>query len=78
MKKMSFIKCKKFVKYPEKYLVLIKRLKCIWTISFKVRDHCHYTKKSRGAAHSSCNLRYKTPKKIWQYFIMVPNMIITS
>ena len=30
----------------------------------KVRDHCHYTGKFRGAAHNSCNLRYKTPKEI--------------
>ena len=28
----------------------------------KVRNHCHYTGKFRGAAHSICNLRYKTPK----------------
>ena len=28
----------------------------------KVRDHCHYTGKYRGAAH--CNLRYKVPKEI--------------
>ena len=26
---------------------------------FKVRDHCHYTGKYRGAAHSKCNLQYK-------------------
>ena len=25
----------------------------------KVRDHCHYTRKYRGAAHSICNLNYK-------------------
>ena len=23
----------------------------------KVTDHCHYTRKLRGAAHSICNLR---------------------
>ena len=28
----------------------------------KVRHHCHYTGKNRGAAHSICNLRCKTPK----------------
>ena len=30
----------------------------------KVRNHCHYTGKYRGAAHDICNLRYKTPKEI--------------
>ena len=30
----------------------------------KVRDHCHYTDKYRGAAHSNCYLKYKTLKKI--------------
>ena len=29
---------------------------------FKVRDHCHYTGKYRGAAHDIYNLTYKTPK----------------
>ena len=29
-----------------------------------VRDHCHYTGKFRGAAHSIFNLRYKVPKEI--------------
>ena len=31
---------------------------------YKVRDHCNYTGKYRGAAHNICNLRYKIPKEI--------------
>ena len=34
----------------------------------KVRDHCHYTGKYRGAAHSKCNLKYRTTKKIQVVF----------
>ena len=30
----------------------------------KIKDHCHYTGKYRGAAHDICNLRYKIPKEI--------------
>ena len=30
----------------------------------KVRDHCHYSGKYRGAAHNICNLRYKIPKEV--------------
>ena len=32
---------------------------------YKVRDHCHYTEKYRGAAHNICNLRYKIFKEIY-------------
>ena len=32
--------------------------------NYKVRDHCHYTGKYRGAAHNICNLKYKVPKEI--------------
>ena len=34
------------------------------TKDYKVRDHCQYTVKYRGAAHNICNLRYKVPKEI--------------
>ena len=30
----------------------------------KVKDHCHYTGKYRGAAQDICNLTYKIPKEI--------------
>ena len=30
----------------------------------KVRDHCNYTGKYKGAAHNICNLRNKVPKEI--------------
>ena len=30
----------------------------------KVRDHCHYTGKYRGALHSLCNLKLKDRKSI--------------
>ena len=29
----------------------------------KVRDHCHYTGESRGAAHGIYNSKYSVPKK---------------
>ena len=32
--------------------------------NYKIRDHCHYTGKYRGAAHNICNLRYIIPKEI--------------
>ena len=39
----------------------------------KVRDHCHFTGKYRGAAHSKCNLKHKVPKFIPLAFDNGPN-----
>ena len=34
----------------------------------KVRDHCHFTGKYRGAAHFKCNLAFKHPNSIPVFF----------
>ena len=34
----------------------------------KVREHCHFTSKYRGTAHSICNLRFNMPNKILAVF----------
>ena len=34
----------------------------------KVRDHCHYTGRYRGAAHNKCNLNYSKPKDVPVFF----------
>ena len=34
----------------------------------RVRDHCHYTGRYRGAAHNSCNLKYSKPKGVPVFF----------
>ena len=64
MKKISLLKRKKYVMYPKKDLVLMMIIKR----DHKVWGHCHYTGNYRGAAHSICNLRYKTPKEISTVF----------
>ena len=45
MKKINYIKSKKFVIYVKKNLALMTMIKKY----YKVRDHCHYTRKHRGA-----------------------------
>ena len=34
----------------------------------KVTDHCHFTGKYRGKAHSICNLRFNVPHEIPEVF----------
>ena len=34
----------------------------------RVRDHCHYTGRYRGAAHNSCNLKYRKPESVPVFF----------
>ena len=41
-----------------------KKDKSKYEVNHKVRDHCHYTRKFRGAAHNICNLRYKVRREI--------------
>ena len=55
MEKISLIKSKKEFNTD-------KSDKNAFKLYHKVRNHCHYTRKYRGAAHNICNLRYKTPK----------------
>ena len=62
MKKMSIMKSKKFFQYTKK-IKTDKNDENLFKLYHKVRDHCHYAETFRGAPHSICNLRYKTPKK---------------
>ena len=34
----------------------------------RVRDHCHFTGRYRGAAHNKCNLKYRKPNNISVFF----------
>ena len=61
MKSSNRMRDKKYVVLPEKKLkkkILMIRKYC------KVRNHCHYTGKYRGAALNIFNLRYSIPKEI--------------
>ena len=65
---------KKYVIYVRKSFVQINMIKIIKIK--KVKGHCNYTGKFRGAAHSDCNLKYKVPRDIPIIVIMVA-MILT-
>ena len=59
-KKMISLTTEEKVHYNKQKLCYI----CKKEFDKKVRDHCHYKGKHRGAAHNICNLRYKIPKEI--------------
>ena len=42
-------------------------------IQDRVRDHCHYTGRYRGAAHNICNLKYSKPNNISVFFHNLAN-----
>ena len=58
------MKSKKFVTYPKKNFSTAENDKNAFKLYHKVRNHSHYTGKFRGAAHTICNLRHKTSKKV--------------
>ena len=64
MKKMSFMKCYIW----KKIFSTDKNNKNVFKLYHKVRDHCLYTRKFRGAAHSICNLKYKAWNEILAVF----------
>ena len=52
----------------DKYVIILRKRLNINILKKKkyrkVRDHCHYTGKYRGVAHSTCNLKFSIPKEI--------------
>ena len=52
--------------YTKKYCVICKKplFEDAKNNYIKVRYHCHFTGKYRGAAHKICNLMYNTPREI--------------
>ena len=73
VKKIANIKPKEMVITKEEEKQFDKASDC-WTCGEylgnddKVRDHCHYTGRYRGAAHNKCNLNYSKPKGVPVFF----------
>ena len=60
----------------QKFVIFVKKFEDNHAIAkwyCKVRGHCHYTAEYRGAAHSTCNLKYSVPKEISVAFYNGPN-----
>ena len=66
MKKISLMKSKKYVvcHICKKKFCNDENENSEFELYHKVRDHCRYTGKCKGAAHSIYNKRYKEPKEI--------------
>ena len=63
----------KMVITPEEQEQFNKASKCwicgkLLNIEDRVRDHCHYTGRYRGAAHNRCNLKFSKPNNISVFF----------
>ena len=67
-KENKFYKKQKVCCICQKELSTDEKDKNEFKLHHKFRDHCHYTGKFRGAAHSFCNVRYKTPNEILVVF----------
>ena len=58
---------------PEEQEQFNKASKCwicgkLLNLNDRVRDHCHFTGRYRGAAHKICNLKYSKPNNISVFF----------
>ena len=72
VKEIANIKPKKMVITEEEEKQFDKASDC-WICgeklgNIRVRDHCHYTGRYRGAAHNKCNLNYSKPKGVPVFF----------
>ena len=72
VKEIANIKPKKMVITEEEEKQFNKASDC-WICgeklgNIRVRDHCHYTGRYRGAAHNKCNLNYSKPKGVPVFF----------
>ena len=63
-KEMIPLTNKEIKSYEKQKVCNVCKEKSCYDKNKKVRDHCHYSRKFREAAHSECNLRYKEPKEI--------------